>query len=114
MKFLRLNEKLETMLICAERYALGRRTYITGMTADYLIGLLPDFTQNTLTVILRDLAEARAAERRCTDYRPFGDACDRAEWMKLAAAIGGELERRKARELCSADERELLEEAARF
>lgn len=113
MKLLHLNDKLEMMLIGAERYALGRRTYITGVTASYLIGLLPDLSQNTLIVILRDLAEALATERRCPDYKAFGDACDRVEWMRLARAIGEELKRRSYTPLNN-DERELLTEADRM
>lgn len=112
MKLLRLNEKLEIMLIGAERYALGRRTYITGITANYLIGLLADFTENTLNVLLRDLSEALAMERRCPDYKAFGDECDRMEWMRLARAIGMEMERRKYTAMSSV-ERDLLAEAER-
>ncbi len=112
MKLLRLNDKLELMLIGAERYALGRRSYITSTTAQYLTGLLPDLSQNTLIVFLRDLSEALTVENRCPDYAAFGDECDRVEWMRLAWAVGAELGRRSYTPLDNA-ERNLLTEAER-
>lgn len=113
MKRLPLDYNLEEMLVCAERYALGRRTYVAGDTARYLMWLMADLSHQTLIVLLRDLSEALATERRCPDYKAFGDNCDRVEWMRLARAIGEELKKRSYTPLNN-DDWELLTEAERM
>lgn len=65
----------EHMLISALRYALGRRTYIVGMTAEYIENELPKLSDQCKTIMITDI------ER----HRLFGyyDECDREDWMRL-------------------------------
>ena len=82
-----LTRHLESMLISAERYALGRRTYVVSMTVDYLICLLPKLSDWCVDILLRDLDEQRRMIERTGDYRLWGDDCDRRDWERLIAAL---------------------------
>lgn len=69
----------EHMIISAERYALGRMTYIVSLTVDYI---LKDIEGNKLSkaclnIIRKDIKEAR-------DY---GMECDKKQWIKLLKKI---------------------------
>lgn len=69
----------EQMIISAERYALGRMTYITGITVDYI---LKDMEENKLSdqcldVIAEDIRSARN----------LGMECDKQLWLKLLDKI---------------------------
>ena len=69
----------EHMIISAERYALGRMTYIVSLTVDYI---LKDIEGNKLSnaclnIIKKDIKEAR-------DY---GMECDKKQWIKLLNRI---------------------------
>ncbi len=69
----------EEMIISAERYALGRMTYIVSTTVNYII---KDIEQNKLSekclaVMMQDLKE-------CSN---FGMYCDKQEWIKLKEKI---------------------------
>ncbi len=59
--------------ICALRYALGRRTYITGVVADFILSRSGELTPRVISVMIRDIEE-------CEDY---GADCDKKSWMKL-------------------------------
>ncbi len=59
--------------ICSLRYSLGRRTYITGVVADFITDKIDELTPKTKSVMIRDI-------ERCDDY---GDDCDKESWMKL-------------------------------
>ncbi len=73
-----------TILICAVRYAIGRRTYISAVVPPYVARYLEYMDDKSLYVLHRDIAE-------CNDY---GDDCDKASWMNLLDAINGEMNRR--------------------
>ena len=60
-----------TMYICAVRYGLSRRTYITGIITDYL--MTKEIPERDKKVMIRDIEE-------CEDY---GMDMDKREWMKL-------------------------------
>ena len=69
----------EHIVISAERYALGRMTYITGITVDYI---LKDMEENKLSnqcldVIAEDIRSARN----------LGMECDKQLWLKLLDKI---------------------------
>lgn len=66
-------EDLSAMLIGAERYALGRRTYIVKWTCEFISNNLHLLTEKDKQVIIRDLENS-------TNY---GDECDKNEWMLL-------------------------------
>ena len=84
-----LSHKLEAMLLSAERYALGRRTYIVSETVDYLISLLPHLSEWFLRNVLTDLENQIKY-----GTGSFGDACDYQDWARLWAKIGEEMKRR--------------------
>lgn len=44
-----------TILICAERYALGRQTYMPRLVVDYMTPLLTKMDTRSLVAIKRDL-----------------------------------------------------------
>ena len=62
----------ELMMLCAIRYALGRRTYITGVVVDYVMREKV-FTKKFKHNALMDIAD-------CTD---LGDECDKEKWNEL-------------------------------
>lgn len=75
------------MVIAAFRYCLGRKTYIVGECAAWLIKTWPLLNEQTRTIIQRDLEEqfelddrARAEQR---EYKPLGWDCDRKEWERV-------------------------------
>lgn len=63
----------EYMLISALRYALGRRTYIVGMTAEYIENELPKLSDQCKAIMIEDI------ERQ----EQLGNECDREDWMQL-------------------------------
>lgn len=65
---------LEMIYISAARYAIGRRTYITGLTADFLIK--QNLSEHCKSIIARDIEDA---EKR----NELGDNCDKESWLKL-------------------------------
>lgn len=79
------------LVIGAFRYALGRQTYVTGETSQWLIAKWPELSVNAQAVIRRDLVKAfeedDSARSRGSRYKPLGADCDRAEWQKLLDRI---------------------------
>lgn len=72
-------EDLSTMLVSAERYALGRMTYIVELTVNYILQEIEDnkLSDSCLNIIRKDIKEAR-------DY---GMDCDKKQWLKLLKKI---------------------------
>ena len=72
-------EDYEHIVISAERYALGRMTYIVELTVNYIMQEIEDnkLSDQCLAVILQDLKD-------CT-Y--FGNYCDEREWKRLKERI---------------------------
>lgn len=77
----------DLMVIAAFRYCLGRQTYIVSACVDWLMDIWRDVTENARGVIRRDLLEEFERDDKArlsgSDFRPLGDNCDRAEWVKL-------------------------------
>ena len=93
----RIDEAFEEILVSAERYSLGRMTYVVPNYVHYVIPLVPYLSDHCLAV-LRDDFESRSKmpEPEDSDFSPWGMEQDKAEWQKLWEAIEGEQERRKA------------------
>ena len=87
-----LSQNLEEMLISAERYALGRRTYIVSETVNYLIPLISNLSEWCLQTIISDLENQIKY-----GTGSFGDACDYQDWARLWAKIGEELKERESK-----------------
>ena len=69
----------EHIVISAERYALGRKTYIVELTVNYILQEIEEdkLSDSCLNVIRNDIKEAK-------DY---GMECDRVQWLKLLNRI---------------------------
>lgn len=67
----------EQIVLCAVRYALGRRTYIVKTVYDYVANEIncENVTESFLKILIRDI----------NDQEPFGygDDCDKENWLKL-------------------------------
>ena len=69
----------EHIVISAERYALGRKTYIVELTVNYILQEIEEdkLSDSCLNVIRKDIKEAK-------DY---GMECDQKQWLKLLKRI---------------------------
>lgn len=73
---IKLNGKIEdisAMLIGAERYALGRKTYIVQWTCEFIGNNLHLLTEKDRQVMIRDIENPIS----------YGDECDKVCWMQL-------------------------------
>ena len=52
-----INKDFETILICAVRYAIGRKSYMPSMVIDYTTPLLPYLSDNTLKTMAEDITD---------------------------------------------------------
>ena len=64
---------LSMLLLSAERYALGRRTYIVKWICEVISNNIDNLLDKDKQVMIRDIEMAK-------DY---GDMCDKAQWLKL-------------------------------
>ena len=84
-----INKDFEAILICAVRYAIGRRTYIPSLVIDYITPLLSHLSYNTLGLIANDITEYGKY------YGGLGDdKIDRPYWLNFKRKILAEMERR--------------------
>ena len=67
-------EDISAMLIGAERYALGRRTYIVSWTCEFIGKNLHLLTEKDKNVMIRDIQEG---------VLYYGDDCDETCWKAL-------------------------------
>lgn len=52
-----IDKDFETILLCAVRYAIGRKTYIPSLVIDYIIPLLPYLSEDVLKLIANEITE---------------------------------------------------------
>lgn len=64
---------ISMILVSAERYALGRRTYIVGWTCEIIKKNMHLLSDKDKAVMIRDLENPIS----------YGDECDKNEWMLL-------------------------------
>ena len=72
-------DDLSMILVSAERYALGRKTYIVNWTCEFIEDNLALLTDKDRQVMIRDLESAVF----------YGDDCDEEEWKKLLEVLKG-------------------------
>lgn len=75
---IKLNGKLSdisAMLLSAERYALGRRTYIVDWTCEFIERNLHLILEKDKKVMIRDIKQQE-------EYG-YGDRCDEEDWLRL-------------------------------
>lgn len=70
-------EDISAMLIGAERYSLGRRTYIVRWTCEFIANNLHLLTEKDRNIMIRDIESAM-------DY---GDECDARCWKALLGKL---------------------------
>jgi hypothetical protein len=63
----------ELICLCALRYAIGRRTYITGVVADYLLTKIHLLSDTCRQQIIKEIQEAD----------DLGGGCDKEAWENL-------------------------------
>ena len=74
-----VSRDLKDILICALRYALGRRTYITDLTANYIMEH-PELIDNRVKKIMLEDIDKYLDSREI--YYKDGE-CDYQSWLKL-------------------------------
>ena len=66
-------DDLSMILVSAERYALGRRTYIVQWTCEFIKNNIHLLSDKDRQVMIRDLESAIS----------YGEDCDEKDWKKL-------------------------------
>lgn len=75
-----------TILVCAVRYSIGRRSYMPSLVQDFIRPLLPHLSGKALFVMERDIREA--------DY--YGDpAIDEPGWAQFLADVQNVMKERR-------------------
>lgn len=85
-----IDKNFETILLCAVRYAIGRKSYMPSLVIDYIIPLLPYLSDNILRLIADEIIEYGAYEGGLGDEK-----IDRPYWEQFLRKIRVEMERRK-------------------
>lgn len=75
-------DDISAMLVSAERYAMGRRTYMVQWTCEIINNNLHLLLEKDKQVMIRDIENA-------IDY---GDECDKICWFKLLEVLNKSLE----------------------
>ena len=72
-------EDYEHIVISAERYALGRMTYIVELTVNYIMQEIEDnkLSDQCLVIMRNDIKKTKN----------YGMQCDKEQWMKLLKRI---------------------------
>lgn len=83
----RLNDdNFGSVLICAIRYSIGRRTYMPSLVQGFIRPLIPYLTERTLYVMEEDIERAES----------YGDPnIDEPDWKRFLQEVRNELEARK-------------------
>ena len=84
-----INKNFETILLCAVRYAIGRKSYIPSLVIDYITPLLPYLSNNTLRLIANEITEYEAYEGGLGDEK-----IDKPYWIDFLQMIEIEMEGR--------------------
>ena len=83
-----INTDFESILVCAVRYAIGRKSYMPSLVIDYITPLLPYLSENTLRLIANEITEHDTYEGSLGDEK-----IDRPYWeqflRKIRLEIGG-------------------------
>lgn len=82
---LEITRDLKDIVCCSLRYALGRRTYITSLVADYIMEHKELIDNRVKTIMLKDLDDY--FENRNDYYKD--DECDYQSWLKLKKWLEG-------------------------
>ena len=90
-----VTDDLETILICAVRYACGRNTYMPGLVQDYIMCTFGGkLSTNTLTIIERDINEQNELMRRIGSNHGSKELYEHDLMLKLRDWCKAELEKK--------------------
>ena len=78
-----INKDFETILLCAVRYAIGRRTYIPSLVIDYITPLLPYLSDNTLKLIANEIVQ----HDTCIEGGLGDEKIDKPYWLAFYGKI---------------------------
>lgn len=84
------NNEFQDLIIHSERYAIGRRTYVVSNVCTTIKKYLPQLSNNTLSVLIRDIKHE-------TSRNNLGDDCDVQQWGDLLTILEKEYEQRKGK-----------------
>ena len=88
MAVVEINKDFETILLCAVRYAIGRKSYIPSRVIDYITPLLPHLSEDVLKLIANEITEHDTYEGGLGDEK-----IDKPYWIdflrKIRLEIGG-------------------------
>lgn len=84
IKTVEMDENFQEILVSAVRYALGRMTYIVGLTVDYIMPMIRNLDLKYINIMINDI----------DGQREYGMDMDKDEWMKLLGRLRAERERR--------------------
>lgn len=81
-----IDDDFQEMLVSAERYALGRMTYIVSLTVDYITPMIRNLDMKYINIMIDDITGH--------SYLGYGMDMDEEEWEKLLSRLCAEKERR--------------------
>ena len=77
-----IDKNFESILVCAVRYAIGRKSYMPSMVIDYITPLLPYLSDNTLRLMANEITEYESYEGGLGDEK-----IDKPYWIKFLREI---------------------------
>ena len=85
------NKEFQQFIIYAERYAIGRMTYVPDEVNQIIRKYLPRISSNTLGVLIQDIELEANREMLGMDF-------DKKMWLALLDALKNEREKRKVQD----------------
>lgn len=76
---IKITRDLKDIVCCSLRYALGRRTYITSLVANYIMEHPELIDERVKGIMLKDIEEYL----ECRNIYYKDDECDYQSWLKL-------------------------------
>ena len=84
------DDPLMSVLICAVRYCLGRRTYMPDVVTRWIMASVPLLPAETAKILLRDINDQRRLGERI-GKEALGDPCDVQTWERFESWLQGRL-----------------------
>lgn len=84
-----MDDDFQEMLVSAERYALGRMTYIVSFTVDYISPLIKSLDMKYINIMIDDIVSH-------SDLG-YGMDMDKADWMRLLDRLCAERGKRNGK-----------------
>ena len=83
------DDEFQQFIIYAERYAIGRMTYVPSEVNNIILKYLPRISSNTLGVLIQDIELEANREMLGMDF-------DKKMWLALLDTLKNERDRRKS------------------